>query len=195
MARSFQVTGECMVMVKGPAGSAIASLTQLGLSPDQINVQLDAYHDPIKVNAWGNGKIPADEQVFVASATISMSLVNFDIDVLEECFRLGMAAPTFGAAGRTGALMGNGLARFAAGNNYIGLNITAPVNGKPYRFFYARLENRVVLPYGTEKQIAQCTWYAYPYAGDPWGGSDAQPFTEAGTGTLNASIWSHVLDE
>ena len=69
MARSFQITGECMVLVKGPAGSSIASLSQLGLSPDQITVSEGIYHQPIKVNAWGNGQAPADEQIFAIDAT------------------------------------------------------------------------------------------------------------------------------
>lgn len=194
MARGFQVTGECMVLVKGPAGSSIASLTQLGLSPDQITVTEGIHHQPIKVNAWGNGMAPADEQVFAIDATIQMTLVNFDITVLEECYRLGVAAPVFGQMPRTGALMGNGLARFAAGNNYIGLNITAPVNGLPYRFFYARLDQRLVLPYGTERQVAQCNWYAYAYTNDPWGGGTAQPNTSAGTGSLGAQVFDHTLD-
>lgn len=194
MARSFQIPGECMVSVKGMVGSQIASLSELGLSPDQINVTLNTYHDDVKVNAWGGGYVPADEQTFIASADISMTLVNFDNTILEECFRLGMAAPAFGVAGRTGALMGNGFARFAAGNFYIGLNISAPVNGLPYCFLYTRMTDRTVLPFGTQRQIVQCNWRAIPYTNDPWGGGTAQPGTSPGTGTLGAVIWSHTLD-
>lgn len=183
-----------MVLVKGPAGSAIAELTQLGLSEDSVGVDLDAKHQDIKVNAWGNGFVPAEEQVFIASAGVSMRLVNFDPDVLEECYRLGMAAPVFGQAGRTGARMGGNNARFAAGNNYIGLNITSPVSNRPYRFFYARLTSRLVLPHGTERQVATATWLAIPFTNDPFGGGTAQPNTAAGTGSLGAQIWDHTLD-
>lgn len=194
MSRSFIIPGEAMVSVRGMVGSQIASLSQLGLSPEAINVNLESFREDVKVNAWGAGYVPADIQTFTGAAHISMSLVNFDNTILEECVRLSMCAPAFGQVGRTGALMGNGLARFAAGNFFIGLNISSPVAGLPYRFWYAYLDNQVVLPYGTQRQIVTCNWRAIPYAGDPWGGSAAQPNTAAGTGSLGAVVWDRNSD-
>jgi hypothetical protein len=91
--------------------------------------------------------------------------------------------------------MGNGAARFAAGNNYIGLNLTSPVANLPYRFWYARLANDPFkAPMGTERQVVSLNWRIIAYSNDPWGGGTAQPNTVAGTGSLGAVLWDHVLD-
>lgn len=196
MSRSFQIPGECMVLVKGNVNSSIASLSQLGLSEDSVNVSYSYKFTDIKVNAWGNGSVPPEEQCFLAEVTVSMGLVHFDPVVLAECVRLGLAgAPVEGQMPRTGALMGNGAARFAAGNNYIGLNLTSPVANLPYRFWYARLANDPFkAPMGTERQVVSLNWRIIAYSNDPWGGGTAQPNTVAGTGSLGAVLWDHVLD-
>lgn len=185
-----------MTMVKGNVNSAISSISQLGLTEDSVNVSYAYYHRGIRVNAWGNGEAFPEEQCFLASVNITMGLVHFDEAVLKECVRLGLAgAPIEGAMPRTGALMGGQVARFAAGNNYIGLNLSSPVAGNPYRFYYARLANNPFqAPMGTERQVVSLTWVALPYTTDPWGGSAAQPGTAAGTGSLGAVIWDRIPD-
>lgn len=196
MARGFQIAGECMVLVKGNTNSSINAISQLGLCSDSVDVSYGIVHQDIKVNAWGNMGPPPEEQCFLSDVTVSMSLVHFDEAVLKECVRLSMGgAPVEGQMPRTGALMGGQVARFAAGNNYIGLNLTSPVAGNPYRFYYARLAAQ---PFranmGTERQLVVLNWRVIPYTTDPWGGSPAQPNTVAGTGSLGALLWDRTLD-
>lgn len=195
MARDFQVPGENMVYVKGPSGSAIGTLSELGLSSDQVRVTPNFRHKGIHVNAWGGGEVPADMQVYLADVTITMPLIHFDRPILDECIRLAMGgASAVGRTGRTGRRMGNNLTRFAAGNLWIGLNIAAPVEGKPWRFFYAMLANSAEFPMGVEAAMVPLQWLAIPYTQDPWGGSASQPNTADGTGSLEALLWDHTLD-
>jgi hypothetical protein len=189
MARDFQITGECLVYVKGRADSAIGALCELGLADGPINVSLKFNHEDIKVDAWGNA--PPEIQWMLAEATVSMNLVHFDQDILDAVVNESMAgAPAFGQMRRAGARMGNNKARFAAGgsdgNHFIGLNLTAPVNSKPWRFYYAFLaQSPAVFPMGVQKQVAQLQWRVVPYTQDPWGG---------GTGAQGSILWDRVLD-
>lgn len=189
MPRGFQINGESLVLVKGRADSAIGSLTQLGLSDADIDVDLEFMHEDIKVDAWGEA--PPELQFFLAAANITMTLVHFDPVVLDVCIAESMAgAPAVGSTARAGALMGNGLPRFAPGgafgNHFIGLNIASPVAGKPWRFYYAYLaRNPVKYPLGTKRTITQLNWRAIPYTVDPWNG---------GLGATGAVIWDNVLD-
>ncbi len=197
MARGFQIPGECMVLVKGASNSAIANLSQLGLCQDSVDVSYQFSLQGIKVNAWGNSaEIPPEEQCFLSSVNVTMSLVHFDEAVLKECVRLSLGgAPVEGQMPRTGALMGGQVARFAPGNNYIGLNLTSPVAGNPYCFWYARLANNpFTAPMGTERQVVALNWKVIPYTNDPWGGGSAQPGTVAGTGSQGATLWTRTLD-
>jgi hypothetical protein len=197
-----------MVSVKARPDSPIPVLTQLGLSDQQITVRFDLNHDELPVNAWG--KTPADIQVMLGGATISIPLIHFDDLVLAACFQLSCGAPVggqFGRLARAGQRLGNNLPRFAPvgtpdnngvmqpGNNYIGLNIISPVEGIPYRFWYAYMTGPpLVLPLGSEKSVAQTQWRAIPYTQDPFGGSLSQPFTVAGTGAQNAVLFDNILD-
>jgi hypothetical protein len=190
MARDFLINGESMVSVKGPQGSAIASISQLGLTVSPIRVTLDVRHRDINLDAWG-GEIPADTQFMLAAASISMDLVHVDRDVLSACIKLGMAGAggvgnNEGQLARAGLRMGGGLARFASGNNYIGLNISSPVLALPYRFYFAYLTGTPVdIPLGTEKSIIVCNWRAIPYTQDPW---------NSGQGATGTVLYDNTLD-
>ena len=82
--------------------------------------------------------------------------------------------------------MGGNVARFAAGNNFIGLNLTSPVASKPWRFYFAYLvAPPATFPLGTEKSIIGLQWRAIPFTVDPWQG---------GSGALGQILWDHVLD-
>lgn len=185
MARDFYINGESMVTVKGRSDSAIGSLSQLGLSADPIVVTCNFQHQDINVDAWG--KAPADVQWMLADAMISMTLVHFDMTVLRTCVLLSMGgASNEGQVGRAGTRMGGNYARFAAGNNYIGLNIASPVVALPWRFYFAYLANNpITFPLGTERSLVRLTWRAVPYVTDPWNG---------GLGATNAYIWDRTAD-
>lgn len=185
MARGFFINGESLVLVKGRTDSAIGSLAQLGLSEQQIHVQPVLRHKDANVDAVGQG--PADVQFMYSELRIRMSLIHVDRSILDTCLQLSMGgAPAIGQTPRAGSLMGNGLARFVAGNNYIGLNIASPVGNKPWRFYFAYLaDNPWDFPLGTEKSIIQLNWRVVPYIVDPW---------NSGSGTTGNVIWDHVLD-
>ncbi len=192
-----------MVLVKGrsdfgtngpPGLPNIANLTQLGLCVDDIRVTPTFKHKGMTVDAWG--EVDVDVQWMMAEVAITMNLIHFDQLVLDACVAESMGgAPDVGAAGRAGTRLGGGLARFAAGNHLIGLNIEAPVSGRPWRFYYAYLaQSPTTYPLGVEKSIVAVHWRAIPYTNDPWGGGSAQPATVAGTGSEGAYIWDRQLD-
>lgn len=212
MGRDFFIAGECMVSVKGAADSYISQLTQLGLSSDPISVTFAHAHKEMKVDAWGgpgNGVGPPEIQFFGGDAQVQMTLIHYDHIILDACLleSRGIASQNFagntsrnGQIGRTGARMGNNKARFAAGNRFFSVNISSPVSGKPYRFWYCYMPMPpVIFPLGTEKTVAQVTFRAIPYTTDPWGDGDvnqasAQPYTTASTGSYQAVVFDNILD-
>lgn len=185
MARSFVINGPTLVQVKGPVGSAIASLSELGVCDRPITCQLDISKLDIDVDAFG--QIPPDSQVMGGMMTVSTTFVHYDKTILDECLRLGMGGPTtVGTLPQTGTLMGNGAARFAANNYFIGLNLTSPVEGKPYRFLYAEVHgNPFSLPLGAERSLTTVTWRCRAYTADPYNG---------GQGFGTTTIWDNTLD-
>lgn len=199
MARGWFVNGETLVLVKGRSDSGIASLSQLGLSPDKISVEPQYYHEDINVDAWG--KAPAEVQWMLGTLNVRMTLVNVDMQVLSICAALSqggapaaIAAPqSFAAAGvmnRAGTTMGGNVARFAPGNNYIGLNLSSPIGNLPFRFFYAYLaQPPYSIPLGTEKSIITLNWRVIPYTQDPAGISNGVIY-----GATNYALWDTTLD-
>lgn len=190
MSRDFYINGEALVLVKGMTGTGIATLSELGLAEDRIQVSPRFYHEDIKVNAWGD--VPPDVQWKNAEVFVTMSLVHFDPAILDICVRESMAgADSTGTGGagltqRAGLRMGGGVARFATGNHYIGLNIRAPQNGRNWRFRFAYLTNNPIsYPLGVERSVVPLTWRAIPYTQDPWG---------AGVGSQSANLWDNELD-
>jgi hypothetical protein len=188
MARGFFINGDTMVSVKGMAGSSIANLTQFGLASDQVRCTPQFYQRPIKVENWGEAS--PEIQNMLASVRISMNLVHFDRDVLDVCLQMAAANPNqpVGTMARTGTTMGNGLARFAAGNFFVSLNLYSPVAGKPWRFLTAYLDSQPVqFPLGNERSVVNVQWLAVPYPpdGDPWNN---------GSGASGVVLWDHTLD-
>lgn len=186
MARDLFINGEVLVAVKGPQGSLISSLSELGLSADgDITITPQIFQDEVTADAWGDA--PFEVQLRLSTVTIDMTLVHFDQAVLQECWRLSLGGPQFvGQVARAGARMGSNLARFAAGNNFMGLNLTSPIAGLPYRFYYTYLTQQpLVWPLGTKRSLAKLNWKAIPAVADPWQG---------GQGATNYTIWDRVLD-
>jgi hypothetical protein len=199
MARDFEIQGESLVYVKGNTASAIPIMTQLALSPDAIRVSPVVHHEDCNVDAWG--RAPADVQWMLAEARISMTVVHFDPAVLQECVRLSMGGAVgttlgFGSMARAGTRLGNNAPRFGqnlttgAYNNYIGLNISAPINNLPWRFFYAYLMDPPFdWPLGTRRSITTLNWRVVPYTQDP-----ANIINGIITGAQNYQLWDRTLD-
>lgn len=186
MARAFFINGESLVQVKGRSDSSIGSLSELGLAEGPIRVRPRNFHKDINVDAWGMA--PPDVQWMLGDLTVAMTLIHFDPAVLETCLMLsqGGGQASVGQFNRAGTLMGNNTARFGAGNNYIGLNITSPVASRPYRFYYAYLpDDAIDWPLGTEKSVVELRWRVVPFTTDPYGG---------GTGARNYILWDRTAD-
>ena len=189
MSRSYYVEGEAMVLVKGRSDSTIGTLSQLGLCSDSIRIQLDYKHLAIDVDAYG--QVPPENQAMGMMARIDMTLVHFDYTVLAACVQEATGgAPAEGQLAHAGALMGNGLARFApggaAGNHYIGLYIQSAIGQQPWRFYYTYLANNpLTWPLGAERSLVRLTWLAVPYSADPWNG---------GAGSYGVVLYDHQLD-
>lgn len=185
MARDYFINGESLVKVKGGVNSGIATLSELGLADGPIRVSPELHHRPIQVDAAG-GEVPPEEQYFCARARVSMTLVHFDRDVVDAVVRESMAgAAAIGQNARAGTRMGGGVARFAAGYHYVGVNILSPVGNKPWRFLHCRIDGSLDTPLGTEKSTFTLNWVAIPYVVDPWNN---------GNGMAGVAVWDHVLD-
>lgn len=193
--RTLVANGETLVNVKGRSDCSINVSTELGLAEGPITMTMKFNHDDVNVNAWGS-KIPVDVQWMLAEVQVSMDLIHVDKSVLAVCQQLSMGFPTtFGLVGRAGQFLGNNLPRFAPGNNYIGLNLTSPVLGLPWRFWYTYLTGQPVSwNLGTERSVYRVNWRAIPFVQDPYGGSASQPYTVYGTGAQNAIIFDNGVD-
>lgn len=189
MARDFFIAGEVLVRVKGKTGSTISTLQQLGLTDRDgiVTVTPEFIHEDIPVDAWGDA--PPEIQVFLGTLNVRMTLVHFDYLILEECLRLSMGGPTTpGTLPHAGQRMGGGVARFAAGNNFIGLNLTSPTNALPWRFYYAYLTGPpAVWPLGTRRSHVSLNWRCVPYTIDPW---------NSGNGAADSTVvlWDRTAD-
>jgi hypothetical protein len=192
--RDFQIPGESLVMVKGRAGGPLANLQQLALARDEIQVFPRYYHNDLIVNA--GGQTPVNVQAFPIDALITINLYHFDNEVFQACCNESVGgASAFGTTSRAGVIMGRG-ARFAANNFLIGLNISSPVAGLPYRFWYTYMvaPTPSKIPLGVEAQMIPTVWRAIPYTDDPYGGGVAQPGTVFGTGMAGSVLWDRTLD-
>ena len=162
MGREYIVNGETMVFVKGCNASAIAELSELGLSDSSIVITLNSKHLDIGVDDYGND-IPAEELWMLASANIRMTLVHFDNDVLSACISESMAGGTEGTMVAAGTPMGGGAPLLSSINHYIGLNLSSQI-GTPWRFPSAYLsEQPMIYPLGTERSLVVLNWRAIPY--------------------------------
>lgn len=184
--RDYYINGPALVAVKGNSSCGIAALSELGLSDGPIQPQETFHHFDIQVDAWG-GYVPPEIQWMGAEMIIPMSLVHFDPDVLDVCLREAKAgSAAAGMMRRAGARMGGGVNRLVAGNHFIGLNITSPDAGRPWRFLTSYLYGTPVqFPLGTERTGVLLNWRAIPYAVDPYGG---------GTGMEGTLLYDHTLD-
>ncbi len=189
MSRNYYVNGETMVKVKGRSDSTIANITELGLTDHSIRIAIQNHRLRIRVDAYGDG--PPESQFMGAGATVQMTLVHFDSDVLDFCVQEAWGStPGFGQMGHAGSLMGNGLPRFGPGgvngNHFIGLNLISAPGKRPWRFYYAALaDNPIDFPIGTERSLITLNWEAFPYSVDPWNN---------GNGSYGVQIWDNIAD-
>lgn len=189
MSRDFTIAGECLVSVKGNPTTSIGSITQLGLASAPIRVRPEFRHKDLKVDAWGEA--PPEIQFMLAWANISMDLIHVDMDVLDAVLRESMGgASAIGRLTRAGTRMGGGGPRFSSTYHFVGLNIYAPISGRPWRFLHSYLTGPPIEhPVGTEASIITCNWRAIPYTQDP-----ANIVGGVITGATDAVLWDRNVD-
>jgi hypothetical protein len=197
------------------SGSAIAVLSELGLTSEAITVEPRFRYRDVNVADFGPD-VPAEVQWMLADAVVRMTLVHHDWNVLDVCMieSMGGGSVVFddggvnlpdpdrpgdllfrrtqlaGSLAPAGTLMGNGLPMFASGNHYVSLNLTSPVNRKPWRFRSCYLAERpVVYPVGARCSEVQLTWRAIPYVPIYYSGTgSSENLTDAPKGTDNPSM-------
>lgn len=186
MARQIVVNGEVLLRVKGAQGTALANLSDFGLSEAPTVMTFKFVHKDITMDAAG-GVVPVEIQAMMSEVLISTTMIQTDLDILEELMRLAMGGGAqFGQTGRAGTLMGGGVARFQPGYKFVGLNLTSPVLNRPWRFFHTYLMSPMgAWPIGTEKSVIPVTFRAVAYSPDPWNG---------GNGMLNYPLFDRTPD-
>lgn len=205
MDRDFVINGETLVRVKGGMHTStfqsgnISTITELGLTTDQIRVIPRFIHKDIRVDDFGP-EIPAEVMQYLADVIIKTNLIHYDPIILDTCLAESQtwATGTFaGTLAPAGSVLGNNLPLFSSGCHYISLNLSSPVLGLPWRFPTSYLTGPPVeIPMGTDATIVKCNWRAIPYT------TSLPSVISPGTGVIfdgsaNSSgrvLWDHKVD-
>ena len=174
MARDFYINGETLVKVKTRTvasgnedveESLIGSnLFELGLTDGLIRITPTFKRKDIYVDDYGPG-VPAETMTLMAEASVEMTLIQFDQDILDLVIGESTGGSLAGSFQQgAGVLMGNDAELFDEDCYYVSLNLLSPVESKPWRFPTCYLADRpFMFPLGTEKSAVQLTWRAVPY--------------------------------
>ncbi len=211
MSRKFVINGECFVQVKGngaiaelaknPPDPLVGSLQDLGLTTESVTIIPRFSHYAVKADDFGPD-VPAEILWNLAEVRISMTLVHYDDFVLDaviaESMCGGVGDGPIGVVGWAGQMMpagtpmGGNKPLYTSGNHYIGLNISSPILGFPWRFPATYLASQpVVIPLGTRRSEVQLNWRAIPYqfySGD----NKTQPLVEIVSSGVE--LWTRKAD-
>ena len=155
-----------MVRVKGPVGSLIANVTELGLAETPVRWNPTYSRLKVTVNAFGQGE--AEAQQMALAASVSFPLVDFDPVILNELIRLSTAgAGSVGQNPRAGQRFGNNAALYAANCYYWTLGLSSPVAALPFTFLACKLaDNPLDWPTGAERSVVPVNVEAISYSPD-----------------------------
>lgn len=144
-------------------------LSELGLTDSPVTISVQINHLDIAVDAFGGqGGAPPELQCMLGEASINMTLVHFDPDVLNSCLALSYGGAGTGTMPAAGTRMGANAAVGAAPNKFISLTLSSPVEARPWNFPAAFLTNQPMqFPIGAERSVVSLTWRAIPYTIDP----------------------------
>ena len=216
MPRSFVVTGESMLSVKGGqhfSGNPIAIPSQLGLSLGDVTFTPTFKTRDMIVDDYGPN-VPAAVQTMMSEIIVSATLVNYDEDVLnilmDEAMGGGGWAFNQGAAGEftgQGKPLDGGRNIFMSGNHMISLNIlamstlTAVNNGATpvgvatasgftdtIRVRNAYLLNQVQFPWGNKVQAVNVQFRGLPYLA-PLIQVSGNPLNSSGAITIDNNVF------
>ena len=229
MPRDFQINGETLVRVRfgghlagGVGGGLIdgalfpgteplpggsGQLYELGLAEENVNIVPQYIHRGVPADDFGP-EVPAEVIAMLAWVSIQMTLIHYDVNVLEECLAeaLGGNAAIIPPPGKTGIAMmgagqalGHGLPIGSSGCHYVSLNLLSPQLQYPWRFYSCYLAGQpVTYPLGTEKSAVVCNFRAIPYTYPGQGFATALNTSGQGIDKEVASsgrvLWDRVLD-
>src|SRR5437879_5338107 len=100
MGRDYRINGECLVQVKfgahlpagqyglGSSGSA-TNLSELGLASEGIRIVPQFNHSDMRADDFGS-KTPADVLWMMGEIAVHMTLVHYDLNVLDVCLAESM---------------------------------------------------------------------------------------------------------
>lgn len=194
MAREYMVFGECMVKVRGPAGSIIEEITELGLASESIRLTPRYNHLDILTDDFGPN-VPVEVLSHLADANLQMTLVHYDPQILDYCMYLAMGGrgPISSTNDWDGSLspaavpLGLGAPLHDEINNYVSVYLVPAsyTTTVPYRFPACYLDAKPLeIPFGTERTLVKLNWRVIPY----------QEFT---TGEITSEqghrLWSHEI--
>lgn len=140
----------------------------LGMTDKPIQITPRGVHYDVHTDDYGPD-IPAELLFNLAEVRIQMTLVHYDVDILNICIQEAFAGGngtfvTDGTLAPAGKLMGGGVSVGASGNHYVSLNIISATGQPPWHFPATYLDSQpLLIPIGTERSLVQLSWRGIPY--------------------------------
>lgn len=160
----FQTFGEALVKVD------ISGITnELGYCYEPIKIQPSfAYKDMLSDDF---PTVPSNRLWMLAETKITMTLVYYNPDILQDCILAAMGGGTDGGGILQMAAAGTpmGIGSVGDENNALVALTISSVNGleEPYMFPACHLiERPVEIPVGVERSLVQLVWSSLPYNGN-----------------------------
>lgn len=126
-----------------------------------MTIRPSPHHFPIDVDGWMFA--PPERQVFPMDCTVSMTLVHFDIAILETAMANSMQSSSEGVDPIGGTLLG-------ANSGYKTLTLSSPgPANNTFTFTSAYIKDSYELPLGAERSLLQVTFHCVGYRTDPYG--------------------------
>lgn len=154
MSRNYYINGQCLVTYDGQ---------ELGLTDGngKVTIKPNPRYLDIDVDGWYPGTSP-ERQIFPHDATISMTLVHFDIAVFSQAMKNSTLGAVEGTMATGGTLVG-------ANNGYRTLSLSSPgPAARPWLFLNVYLREGYSIPLGAERSLLNCVFHAVPYTVDPY---------------------------
>lgn len=202
MPREYVIYGEVMVWAggsffdEGLGGAELNStggrIVELGLASDSIKITPRFVHKGIHTDDFG-GVIPVDVQWMMADCLVEMTLIHYDVDVLDTCIRQTMGGVDNGISpglcGAAGTPLGAGGAVGSSRTNLVFVYLQpTPTNEQAHwRFPSCFLMDKMEYPIGTEKSLVKLTWCAIPHVELGRTGS-----ARGRLRSKDAVVWDHV---
>lgn len=167
MARAYYINGQCLVSYNG---------SELGLSDGngRVTIRPIMNHMEIDVDGWKN--MPPERQIFPLGLDVSMTLVHFDISVLQTAMVNSTQGVVEGRNARGGVLLG-------ANGGYGTLTLSSPgPAAKPVTVSSVYIKDQYELPLGAERSLLSIVWRSVGYVADPY---------NSGNGSLGTTVYSY----